>query len=207
MYFSAFHDIIHTLLLENLSLILNFRRCMMKVLIIEDNDSKLEDAIRILDSHGITERVHVNNYMEAYRLCFRNNILDDIDFIILDIQFYKYRPLIGERQLPDQHAGYKFLMQLAEKEKTVPVFVFSSVDDYQKEYNEFLFPSFSEYRAASPSPSFIISRLDSERQKYDSQMAKNKEILEKTSFVLGQAHNDYELARLIAEYLANNNKL
>ena len=178
----------------------------MKVLIIEDNDYKLDDAVRILESHGITERVHVNNYMEAYRLCFRQNILDDIDFIILDIQFFEYRPLVGERQMPDQHAGYKFLMRLAEKEKTTPVFIYSSVDSFEKGFNEFLFPSFADYQSEFRTSSFIFSRLDSQKEKYDSQIAKNKELLAKMNFVFGHAHNYYELGTLIKKYLSSNNQ-
>ena len=98
----------------------------MKVLIIEDNDYKLEDAIQTLQSFGITDYVHVNNYIEAVHICFRQKRLSEFDFIILDIQFYEYRVLKGDRALPDQYAGYKFLFKLAEIKASIPVFVFSS---------------------------------------------------------------------------------
>ena len=68
----------------------------MKVLIIEDNDYKLDDAIRTINAHEITEYVHVNNYMEAYSL-LRKGVIDEFDFIILDIQFFETRPLLDSR--------------------------------------------------------------------------------------------------------------
>ena len=99
----------------------------MKVLIIEDNNYKLDDAIRIINAHGITEYVHINNYMEAYSL-LRKELVDQFDFIILDIQFYETRPLLDSRAMPHQYAGYKFLLRLASENKSIPVFIFSSVD-------------------------------------------------------------------------------
>lgn len=179
---------------------------MMKVLIIEDNDYKLDNAVRILESHGITNRVHVNNNMEAYRMCFRQNLLDEIDFIILDIQFFEYKPLIGDRQMPDQYAGYKFLLRLASASKSIPVFIFSSVNSFEEGYKEFLFPPFSEYRKKFDS-SPIFYRESYCYNKYSEEMRSNEEIQKKTlSFVIGHAHNDYELETLIKNYLSSNNQ-
>lgn len=178
----------------------------MKVLIIEDNNYKLDDAIRTLKEFGIEEYVHVNNFMEAYNLCFRKKLLDEIDFVILDIQFYELRPLIGGRDLPDQHAGYKFLRQLAFQKITIPVFIFSSVQDYASEYRDFLFPSFSEYVNQFKSSDFLFVRASSYSEKYHAEMKKNEELLSNTNFVIGQAHNKYELHTLIKTYLDSNNQ-
>ena len=178
----------------------------MKVLIIEDNDYKLDDAVRVLREFGIEEYVHVNNFIEAYRMCFRKNLLDEIDFIILDIQFYECRPLRGSHALPDQHAGYKFLRQLAYQDKSIPVFVFSSVTDYLVEYKEFLLPPFLEYVKQFKSSDFLFSRAATLSEKYDVEMSENKEIFSKTNFVIGQAHNYYELKSLIKAYLDSNNQ-
>lgn len=178
----------------------------MKVLIIEDNDYKLEDAVRTLKEFGIEEYIHVNNFIEAYRMCFRQNILDEIDFIILDIQFYECRPLLGGRDLPDQHAGYKFLRQLAYQKMTIPVFVFSSVTDYASEYRDFLMPTFTEYMRHFQSPNFLFTRASSYSEKYDAEMKENEELLNRTNFVIGHAHNRYELQSLLKTYLDSNNQ-
>ena len=180
----------------------------MKVLIIEDNDYKLEDAIRILRENGINDYVHVNNYIEAIDICFRKKRLSEFDFIILDIQFYEYRYFPGSHQLPDQHAGYKFLYQLASRKCSIPVFVFSSVTDYKSEYTNFLLPTFSEYSKnyKQGSPSFVYVRSSTIAEKYEAEKTKNKQILEDTSFVVGQAHNQYELTHLIKTYMDSNNR-
>lgn len=180
----------------------------MKVLIIEDNDYKLEDAIQTLQALGITDYVHVNNYYEAINMCFRKQRISEFDFIILDIQFYECRPLIGGRDLPDQHAGYKFLYQLASKKSHIPVFVFSSVEDYLKEYKDFLFPSFAEYSKhfGKNTESFIFTRVSSLSSKYEEYKRQNEHILEQTTFVIGHAHNKYELKPLIKTYLDSNNQ-
>jgi hypothetical protein len=178
----------------------------MKVLIIEDNDYKLDDAVRTLKELGIEKYIHVNNFIEAYHLCFRKKILDTIDFIILDIQFYECRPLLGGRDLPDQHAGYKFLRQLAHSGMTTPVFVFSSVTDYLSEYRDFLLPPFTEYVKHFKSSEFLFTRASSYSEKYDEEMKSNEELLNKTNFVIGQAHNRYELQPLIKKFLDSNNQ-
>lgn len=179
----------------------------MKVLIIEDNKYKLEDAIRILQEFGINDYVHVNSYLEAVDICFRKKRLSEFDFIILDIQFYLYRQFPDSRHLPDEHAGYKFLYQLASSGSTKPVFVFSSVKDYLAEYTEFLFPSFSDYskQFIENSYSFIFARASRISEKYEENTKKNKQILENSNFVIGHAHNRYELKQLVASYLNSNN--
>ncbi len=177
----------------------------MKVLIVEDNDYKLDDAIRILGKHGIIEYIHVNNYMEAYHL-LRKGLMDEIDFIILDIQFYEIRPLLDSRAMPDQYAGYKFLFKLASDNKTIPVFIFSSVDSFEDGYKEFLFPPFSEYRKKFVS-STIFYRESYYTKRYSEEMQTNEDIKKKTlGFVQGHARNDYELATLIKQYLDSNNQ-
>lgn len=177
----------------------------MKVLIIEDNDYKLDNAIRVIGKHEITEYVHVNNYMEACNL-LRKGLLDEIDFIILDIQFYETRPLLDSRgAMPDQHAGYKFLLRLASADKTIPVFLFSSIDSFEEGYKEFLFPPFSEYRIKFVS-SPIFYRESYYSNRYKEEMKANEEIQKKTlGFVRGHAHNQYELETLIRQYLDSNN--
>ena len=177
----------------------------MKVLIIEDNNYKLDDAIRILNKHGITEYVHVNNYMEAYNL-LRKGLVDEFDFIILDIQFYETRPLLDSRAMPDQYAGYKFSFKLASAGKTIPVFIFSSVDSFEDGYKEFLFPPFSEYRRKFTS-STIFYRESYYTKRYHEEMQVNEDIQKKTlGFVQGHARSNYELANLIKQYLDSNNQ-
>lgn len=179
----------------------------MKVLIIEDNNYKLEDSIRILQEFGINDYVHVNNYLEAVDICFRKKRLSEFDFIILDIQFYLYRQFPGSHDLPDAHAGYKFLYQLASSISTKPVFVFSSVEDYLREYTEFLLPSFSDYskQFKTNSQSFVFTRASTISAKYEEDKKKNKQILENSNFVLGHAHNYHELKKLVASFLNSNN--
>ncbi len=177
----------------------------MKVLIIEDNNYKLDDAIRIIKDHEITEYIHINNYMEAYSL-LRKSDISQFDFIILDIQFYETRPLQGSSILPNQYAGYKFLLRLASMDVSIPVFIFSSVDSFYEGYKEFLFPSFSEY-----SKKFISSpvyfRESYYTRRYHEEMKENEEIQRKTlEFVRGHAHNQYELETLINQYLNSNNQ-
>ena len=178
----------------------------MKVLIIEDNNYKLEDSIRILQAFGINDYVHVNNYLEAVNICFRKKRLSEFDFIILDIQFYLYRQFSGSHDLPDTHAGYKFLYQLASSGSTKPVFVFSSVEDYLREYTEFLFPSFSEYSKQFNSQTSIFMSYYTMHAKYEEDKKKNEQILENSNFVIGHAHNYYELKKLVTSYLNSNNQ-
>lgn len=180
----------------------------MKVLIIEDNEYKLEDAIQTLQKFGITDYVHVNNYIQAVDICFRKKKLDEFDFIILDIQFYEYRAVDTFRTLPDQQAGYKFLYQLASKKASKPVFIFSSVTDYLKEYNDFLFPSFEEYSRHfnHGSQPFLFTRISEQKSRYDEMKRENSEILECTNFVVGHAHNKYELQSFITDFLDSNNQ-
>lgn len=184
------------------------RRDKVKVLIIEDNNYKLEDAIQTLKNYGITDYVHVNNYIEAVHICFRQKRLSEFDFIILDIQFYECRVLQGDRALPDQNAGYKFLVRLAETKSTTPVFVFSSVTDYLQEYNAYLLPSLSEYSRhfGSGPNSLLYARASTLSMRYDEHIKKNKQIIEDTTFVIGHAHNKYELNDLIRTHLNSNNQ-
>ena len=182
------------------------RRDKVKVLIIEDNNYKLEDAIRILQEFGINHYVHVNSYLEAVDICFRKERLSEFDFIILDIQFYLYRHIPGSHFMPDAHAGYKFLYQLASHGSTKPVFVFSSVKDYLKEYEEFLFPSFSEYNRQFNSQTSIFILASARYAKYEEEKKKNEQILANSNFVIGHAHNRYELKNLVTSYLNSNNQ-
>ena len=177
----------------------------MKVLIIEDNNYKLDDAIRIINDHEITEYVHINNYMEAYSL-LRKGDISQFDFIILDIQFYETRPLHDSRAMPHQHAGYKFLLRLASMDIAIPVFIFSSVDSFKEGYKEFLFPPFSEYsKKYTSSP--VYFRESYYTRRYHEEMKENEEIQAKTlEFVRGHAHNQYELEDLIKQYLDSNNQ-
>lgn len=181
----------------------------MKVLIIEDNDYKLDNAVQTLKEFGIEEYIHINNFDEASYMCFRKKLIDELDFIILDIQFYSHRLLAGSRELPDTQAGYKFLKLLACGEKTVPVFVFSSVADYEAEYREFLFPPFSEYQKQFKSYNFNFSAFSfspSISEVYTKQLAVNEQIFQQTTFVVGQAHDKYELESLIKNHLDSNNQ-
>ena len=179
-------------------------RDKVKVLIIEDNKYKLEDAIQVLQKNGITDYVHVNNYLDAVNVCFRKQRLSEFDFIILDIQFFEYRPL--DRTLPDQYAGYRFLYKLAAAQSSTPVLVFSSVEDYLKEYKDFLFPSYAEYSKSYMRNSFIFSVASTIHTKYEEDKKRNQQILEYTNFVIGHAHNKHELHNLLKNYLGSNNQ-
>ena len=176
----------------------------MKVLIIENNNYKLDDAIQIINTHEITEYIHMNNYVEAYRL-LRRDIIDKINFIILDIQFYYNRPSNDSIDWLDPNAGYKFLLKLVSEGKSIPVFVFSSIDNFEEEYKKFLFPSFDEYKEKFIS-SPVYYRESYYTHKYPEEMKENKESYNKSlKFVFGHAHNKDELSILIKQYLDSNN--
>ena len=177
----------------------------MKVLIIEDDDYKLDSAIQILSSHSITKYTHVNNYMDAYSLLIKRPF-DNFDFIILDIQFFWSRPLHNSRTIPDPQAGYKFLSKLAAESQDIPVFIFSSVENFEEEYKEFLFPPFSEYKIKFVT-STVFYRESYYTNRYHEEMQTNKNIHQKTlNLVKGHAQNAEELASLINQYLNSNNQ-
>ncbi len=163
----------------------------LKALIIEDRDSKLEEALSVLNAHGISDYVHFNNFQEAFKFIRRGNI-EEIDLIILDLFFYDCRPMIGERNLPSNKAGAKFLYQMLKQKLKKPLIVFSDEEDYMNNLNAYMFPKLSEYAAGFKNSIRPMSLYEIENR-HNSDMEKNRELLLDLDFVVGHAHNVAEL--------------
>ena len=168
----------------------------MKVLIIEDSKYKFEHAISVLQENGISEYVHFNNFQEANKFAIRKKNIQNFDLIILDMNFYLYRPFVG-RDLPDKQAGAMFLYQLLDNGLKTPVIIFSSETDYMSVLKKFMFPSLSEY-----AKHFVLPMsLEHIESRYNSHLDKNNKLLSELDFVIGQAHHELELNHLLTVFL------
>lgn len=177
----------------------------MKVLIIEDNRFKFEDAKDVLKCHGITEYVYFDNCEEALDFVYEPDNIKDIDFIILDLNFYMSRDIIGGKpRMPTPNAGGKFIWQMLQNEFTIPIIVFSSEDDYMNVVNDYLFISFSEYaRAFDKSP--LPMPFSQIKQHYAEEMEAVRQKLLDLTFVVGHAHQELELDYFITLFLNSVN--
>lgn len=178
----------------------------MKVLIIEDNKSKLEQAVSILQRNCITAYVHFNNVQEAVKFIRRGNI-EDIDFIILDLFFYLYRPYLGKDGMRSSTAGARILHKMLEIGVRKPVIVFSREEDYMTSLNVFFFPNISEYNEKFGSTSSLSVLSDTHRKynEYLEYIEKNTLLLSKLDFLVGHAHDEEELENLIAGFIKSVN--
>lgn len=171
----------------------------MKVLIIEDNKYKLEQVITVLKEHDIVDYVHFNNLQESVKFIRRGNI-KDISFIVLDLFFYLYRPLLGENSMPSTVADARFLYRMLEENLKTPIVIFSSEDDFMTSVNSFFFPKLFEYSKNFQNGPLPL-RLHQIEEKYYKDIEKNKELLSKLDFIIGHAHNNFELCHLISDFL------
>lgn len=175
----------------------------MKVLIIEDNEYKLDIAIRILNKLGITDLTHVNNYNQAMLLCY--DCLTDIsqinefDLIILDIQFYVDNPDFDPTATINPEAGYQFLYNLILYEIKKDIIIFSQEEDYIAGLRKFLLPSFEEFTKFACNN--IHQTIHSLKNEYTNYLKENQKIFDSIDFVLGHAHNSQELETLIHNWV------
>ncbi len=177
----------------------------MKALIIEDNRFKFQDAIEVLKRHDITEYVHFDNCEEALDFVYEPDNIKNIDLIILDLNFYMSRELIGGRcRMPTPDAGGKFIWQMLQNEITTPIIVFSSEDDYMNVVNHYLFVSFSEYARTYEKGPLPMTYSQIQRQ-YDEDIAERRQKLLDLTFIVGHAHEELELDFFIRQFLQSVN--
>lgn len=175
----------------------------MKALIIEDDNFKLETAIRVLKNYGI-QYTHLNNYSEAMRLV-SDDQLKNFDFIILDLNFYQYRPSRITLMTPKEGIGYNFLYHMIGYGTKNNVIIFSSDADYQDGWNNFLFPTFKDFfDQFNDAPHFRFPSLDDLEERYEDLKKQNAEIANQLDFVIGHAHNEFELSDLVKNFIEAN---
>lgn len=176
----------------------------MKVLIIEDNEYKLDKAMRILQHFNITDCVHVNNYTEAIVLCYDclndTSQIDEFDLIILDIQFYQDNPEFNSNSQINSEAGYLFLYNLTLYEVKKDVIIFSSEKDYSVGLKKFLLPEFKDFIELTDNPN-LPRTFHSIQSEYEDYIKRNKKIFESIDFVIGHAHNPQELEVLLCNWI------
>lgn len=172
-----------------------------KVLLVEDNEYKKEDAIRILTKYGLTDIVHFNNFFQVYKLICNKHIIE-YDLLILDLCFFPNMPIIGDvDNMPTTESGAKVLYHLLKNGYEIPVIVFSSEKDYMDPLNKFMFPKFLEYaKQFDNSPLFV--RDNEIYRAYHEEIEENKELLSKLTFIIGHAHNEIELKSILNKFLS-----
>ena len=173
----------------------------MKVLILEDNRFKFEDAKDVLKRHGITEYVHFDNCEEALDFVYEPDNIKNIDLIILDLNFYMSRGIIGGgHRMPTPNAGGKFIWQMLQNEITTPIIVYSSENDYMDVVNSYLFVGFSEYaRAFEKGP--LQPSYSQLKHQYEEEMLERRKKLLDLTFILGHAHEDLQLDFFVTQFL------
>ena len=165
----------------------------MKVLIIESCSDKLENAIRIVKTVCESANVvHIDNFNDALKVCYKKSDIDEFNLIILDIAFCRVKPYEGTDPIKHRFAGSMFLAHLAGKKSTVPVIIYSSETDYLEIYREYLFPAFETFCYNYDShPIFVegstVGRL------YEEATAKAQELFNASNFIISQAYSSDEL--------------
>lgn len=173
----------------------------MKALIIEDDNFKLETATRVLESYDITY-TNLNNYSKAMQLV-SDGQLKNFDFIILDLTFYQYRPSRITLMTPKEGIGYNFLYHMIGYGTKNNVIIFSSDANYQDGWNNFLFPTFKDFfDRFNDAPCF--PSLDDLEKQYEDLKKQNAEIANQLDFVIGHAHNEFELSDLVKNFIEAN---
>lgn len=176
----------------------------MKVLIIEDNETKLNTAKQILQKDfGITDIIHVNNLSNALYLCFRGQKkIDEFDLIILDLCFYKYKPSqINPYKDLSSDSGYRFLSYMVDRATKKDVIIFSSEENYLDGLKKLLFPSYNDFMMNKKS--YFMSYSE-EKKLYEKYIENQQKKLEEICFIVcGHAHNEYELHSQIKNWLEN----
>lgn len=173
----------------------------MKVLIIEDSESKLGYTKRILNEHSITDIVHFNNLEEAIMRCFCSDEITEFDLIILDLCFYIHRPFFKGESL-DLHAGFHFLNELKKfildfMEENYSKFenrviIHSTETTYAEELHEYIWDNITEkdwHNITTKGEYSDISTFTRIQQNTIS------------SFIFGHAHDETELDDLISKFI------
>lgn len=172
----------------------------MKVLIIENDANKLDNAIRIVKkSFKSAKIVHINNFNDAYKACYKKSDIDEFDLIILDMVFCRAKPYEGTDPVKHRWAGSMFLSHLAKRKSTIPVIIYSTEANYLEKYKEYLFPAFQTFCYNYDSyPLFVedstVGKL------YNEATAVAQELLEASDFVIGHAHTHTELGNIIRNH-------
>lgn len=166
----------------------------MKALIVEDNKEKLENAVRILKKHSITEYVHINNQKEVCGLLRNEQEISKFDIILLDLCFYVRNPQkckVG----PDSKAGATFLVEMADCDRNIPVIIYSSETDWEENLQKMLlgsdYPTFTVHSDVSYLSSSIRAAFEKSKKRFDFIQ----------SIVKGHAHNEYELDELMQKVI------
>lgn len=178
----------------------------MNILILEDNEYKLENAIDVLGKHGISNYKHFDNCNEAIDFVIWEKHIKDFDLIILDLNFYMSRKLIGDfRDYPTQYAGAKFLWQMLENSLSTPVLIYSSEKDYMAIFKEYPLPSsFEEYAKSFENHPLVFSYRQIQ-ERYESEKEAVKKKFLKLDFIIGHAHSECELDFFINQFLDSIN--
>lgn len=178
----------------------------MNVLILEDNEYKLENAVDVLYKHGIDNYKHFDNCNEAIDFVIWEKHIKNFDLIVLDLNFYMSRKLIGDYQgLPTQNAGAKFLWQMLENNLSTPVIIYSSEEDYMTIFKEYPVPSsFEEYAKSFENHPLVFSYRQIQ-ERYESEKNEVSKKLLALDFIIGHAHNEFELSSFIKKFLDSTN--
>lgn len=172
----------------------------MKVLIIENDANKLDNAIRIVKKVFKSAKiVHFNNYNDALKACSSKRDIDEFNLIILDMVFCRAKPYEGAEPIKHPLTGSMFLAHLAKRNSTTPVIIYSYEKDYMEMYKEFLFPSYETICYNYDSyPIFIEGSIVGKL--YDEITAEGEKLLKASKFIVGHAHNRTELEHIVHKH-------
>ena len=172
----------------------------MKVLIIENDANKLDNAIRIVKRYfKSAEIVHVNNYNDAMKTCYTKRDIDEFDLIILDMAFCRARPYENTDPILHPQTGSMFLAHLANRKSCTPVIIYSFEKDYLELYKKFLFPSFESICYNYDSYPLFVEGSEVAKL-YEEISAIAEELLTASSFIINHAHTHAELEKAIYEF-------
>ena len=91
----------------------------MKVLIIENDANKLDNAIRIVKKCFKSAKiVHINNYNDAIKVCSTKKQIEEFKLIVLDMAFCRAKPFDGVDPVLHPKTGSMFLAHLAENSQS-----------------------------------------------------------------------------------------
>lgn len=172
----------------------------MKVLIIENDANKLDNAIRIVKKRFKSAKiVHVNNYNDAITVCSTKKDIEEFNLIVLDMAFCRAKPLAEVNPILHPQAGSMFLSHLATRNSHTPVIIYSYENDYLEKYKTFLCPSFETICYNYDSyPLFVegsqVAKLHAEITSV------GEELLNASNFIIGHAHNQAELEQILRSY-------
>ena len=169
----------------------------MKVLIIGNDSNRLDITISIVKSFFKSAKiVHIDNFNEAYKVCYRKKDINKFNLIILDMEFCRAKPYKGTNPTKHKWTGCMFLSHLAERECNIPVIVYSSEDDYMERYKTYLFPSFEKFCDHYDSHPISIEGSDVGKL-YDEVISVATKILENSHFIIGGVRTTQELKNII----------